>query len=59
MKKIFSIILVIFVIGAWIFLGMNTMNISTKYEEYLANAEQAYQQGYYLEALAQIGRAHV
>ncbi len=51
MKKIVSIVLVICVVGAWSSIIMKNINIPKEYEEYLSNAYNAYEKGYFLEAL--------
>ena len=50
MKKIFSIVIIIFIIGAWGSLFYRNSTLPREYSDALAKAEKAYEDGYYLEA---------
>lgn len=50
MKKIFSIVIIILIIGAWGALFYRNSTLPQEYSDALAKAEKAYEDGYYLEA---------
>ena len=50
MKKIFSILIIILIIGAWGTLFYRNNTLPQEYSDALAKSETAYEEGYYLEA---------
>lgn len=50
MKKIFSVLIIILIIGAWGTLFYRNNTLPQEYSDALAKAEAAYEEGYYLEA---------
>lgn len=57
MRNLFSVLLVMFVLGAWGGIFYRNITVANEYENNCAKAREAYEKGYYLEALSWLDKA--
>lgn len=57
MRKLFPVIFIICMAGAWMSVIYRNVNVPAEYENVLASAYESYEKGYYLEAWQRIGQA--